>query len=155
LKKLQLRPARLSDVELYFEWANDPLVRASAFNQNPVFWEGHCEWFAKRMANPASYLFVAENELGQPIGQIRFDESDGVATISYSLAAAARGQGLGAPLLEAGIQAYSHAAKLPLPIQGWVKTENMASCKAFLKAGFVDVGLFDMQGAECHLFKQP
>lgn len=133
--ELQLRAVRPDDIDLYHAWANDPDVRSNAINPDPITWPTHREWFARRLRDPASRLFVLEAR-GLPLGQIRFDLEPGQARISYSLDPIARGRGWGARLVTLGMR------RLPdRPRRFWadVKATNAPSCAVFLRTGFREV----------------
>ena len=131
---LSLRPARASDVRLLYEWANDPAVRAVAYHPDPIPWPDHQAWFARRLASDDARLYVAEVE-AEPVGQIRFDLDGPTAVLSVSLAAGARGQGLGTALIRAGV-ARVYADADVREVRAYVRDDNPASARAFEKAGF-------------------
>lgn len=60
---------------------------------------------------------------------------DGTWEISYGLGPRYRGQGLGAPMLQAGIDAI-HAALGPMSLVARVKPENLASLRIFETLSF-------------------
>ncbi|PHX73974.1 MAG: hypothetical protein CK547_05650 [Chitinophagaceae bacterium] len=59
---LTYRKAILSDCDMYFEWVNDPEVRANSFNSTLITREEHVSWFNDALNNPAYSLFVFQNE---------------------------------------------------------------------------------------------
>src|SRR5205085_124383 len=48
-EKLHFRFANEYDVDLYFRWANDPLVRTNSFNQAIVIYQDHVKWFQSKL----------------------------------------------------------------------------------------------------------
>ncbi|ONF92001.1 hypothetical protein BWD14_14905 [Leptospira santarosai] len=44
-----LRLAQDDDLELLFQWANDPLVRQMAFHSEPISLDDHKNWFYSRL----------------------------------------------------------------------------------------------------------
>ena len=54
-----LREAQRSDSYQIWQWANDPVVRASSFSPDPIPWETHVAWFESQLQNPNSLFFVA------------------------------------------------------------------------------------------------
>lgn len=147
---ITLRPARPEDVRLLFEWANDPSVRAVAYRPDPIPWEDHERWFAARLASDATRLYVAETD-GEPVGQIRFEAAHGVAVLSVSLAARARGRGVGTRLIRAGTDRL-FADTTVREVQAYVRDDNPASARAFEKAGFVLDGPVVEQGVPSRRF---
>lgn len=132
-----LRPAHLSDSSQLLAWTNDPSVRQHSFNPNPVARTQHDQWFATRLADKNSLLLLAEDGTkGQPVGLIRFQIEDDQATLSYLLDAAYRGRGLAASLLLAGTRAVILAFPGLRQIVGYVQQSNVASIKAFQRAGY-------------------
>jgi UDP-2,4-diacetamido-2,4,6-trideoxy-beta-L-altropyranose hydrolase len=133
-----LRRATADDMMFYFQWANDPDVRRNAFHQEPILLASHQDWFIRKIADDHSYLYVLEKQ-GVPAGQIRFDMTEnGIAEIDFSIAPEFRGQGLGAELLRYGVETLVNDTPQTSVVQGIVKKENIASCQAFLRAGFVE-----------------
>ncbi len=70
---IELRAVREDDARLLWEWVNDPVVRASAFNSEPIGWDTHVGWLAARLANPFAHLYLASDAEGTPLGQVRFE----------------------------------------------------------------------------------
>lgn len=129
--RLTLRPVSDADCRTIWELGNDTEVRAMSFHSEPIPWETHQAWFKARLADPAHLFFLAEDESGNPAGQVRFQ--DGV--ISVSLARDFRGLGLGAALIGLGCAAY--AKNHPgAAVMARIRKENAASVRSFRKAGF-------------------
>jgi len=129
-----LRPATEADLLLYYEWANDLDVRAGSFGTEPIPLEQHRAWFARKLESASVLMLVLEAP--EPVGQVRFEVTNDVAMIGFSLAARARGRGLGSYLLRNG----SHCLHTRFPnvriARGLVKANNVASRRAFEAAGF-------------------
>ena len=150
--ELRIRRAQESDSRLLWEWANEPQVRAASFSSEPIPWATHAAWFAEKLRQEKCHVFIAEDNKGTPVGQIRFDtRNDGDSEIDISIAKAWRGRGLAVPLIQ-------QAARLILNggpharLHAFVKPENVASVKAFEKGGFKRVGIDQVQGsAAIHL----
>ncbi len=139
LEKIQFRKAEQSDCELLWHWANDPKVRKASFNSIPISWEDHTQWFAIKLKGSECYIFIAENEKGTPIGQIRFEINNYTASIGYSVQHDYRGLGFGETILREGIQKIVGYMEQPITFQGKVKPENIASQTIFKKVGFLEV----------------
>ncbi len=135
---LSLRPAEEADRRLLYEWANDPDVRASGFHPEPIPWETHVRWFAARLADPDSHLFIAELA-GDPVGQIRLEVSSGVAEVHVSLDRDARHRGLAPPLIQLGCEALARDGRVA-EFRARVRADNAASLRSFRSAGFQRVG---------------
>lgn len=105
--KLQARLARLDDEALLLRWANDPLVRANAFNPEAITAETHQNWFYKRLRDPEHCkIYIVETQDGLPIGQVQFERVEGEWEIHYSIAVHARGRGISHKMLLAAIEEF-------------------------------------------------
>lgn len=154
---LHLRIAEENDRRLLWEWANDPEVRACSFSPDPIPWETHVAWFngklsLQRTPRPRSVMFIAEDESGTPLGQIRFDlRFDGEWEVGVSLDKKVRGQGLAAQLIESGVQQMLTSNRRAR-IHAFIKPENITSLKAFQRAAFRKADRDQVQGrAAIHL----
>jgi len=136
---LTLRPARPDDAELLWAWANDPQVRERSFSKAPIPWSDHLNWLASVLAGSTRTLFIAEDERGRPVGQIRFDLDDsspnGTATIGVSIAAAHRGGGWAGALIDAGVRRF-FAGHNVADVTAIVLEGNDRSARAFCAADF-------------------
>lgn len=135
---LDLRPAAARDCQLYWEWANDPAVRASSFSSQPIQWDDHKAWFAGRLADPASYLYLALDGEGRPIGQVRFEVDGDTADTNVSVAPNQRGRSWGGALIDAAARRLFQESAVT-SIEARIKPHNSASRSAFDDAAFVPV----------------
>jgi len=133
---LRARLARPDDEALILRWANDPLVRQSAFNTGAIDPGDHRTWFYQRLRDlDGCRLYIVETGHGLPIGQVRFERSDDVWTIDYALDVCARGRKLGAPLLRTALGAFRRSMTGAV-VFGHVKADNLPSRKVFEGLGF-------------------
>lgn len=132
---LQLRPAVPEDARLLWEWVNDPAVRQSAFSTAPIPWEGHQAWFTRRLGDPDCHLWLAQDDSGQPVGQVRFEVEDGIATVDVSVCPRQRGRGYAPKLLRLGVAALAEQ-RPGVAVRAWIKPGNTASRQSFSRAGF-------------------
>ncbi|ASU40580.1 UDP-2,4-diacetamido-2,4,6-trideoxy-beta-L-altropyranose hydrolase [Herbaspirillum sp. meg3] len=132
---VSLRPAIGDDCERLFAWRNDPAVRRSSFNQDPLEWESHARWFEATLRRPDRILLVAEME-GDGGGVLRYDLDGYSATVSVYLAPDSMGKGLGAHLLATGSSWMEQHHPQIVELIAAVMPDNKASISAFLKAGF-------------------
>lgn len=154
--QLSLRSVTDGDRELLWRWANDPQVRRASFSPEPIAWETHSTWFDRKIADPNAEIFIAEDEHGTPIGQIRFDlRSDGDWEVDVSVAQSVRGQGLASELIGRGVDLLrknDRAGK----VHALVKPSNLASVKAFERSGFKQNGRENAHAQNIvHLVWQP
>lgn len=146
--QLRLRPVEPGDCALLWEWANDPEVRAAAFNTELIPWTDHVAWFYARLSSERSRILLAVTPDGIPIGQVRFDlGADGhEAEIDISIASAHRGRGLGEDLLVMACREYQRETGLVLAAR--VRPMNGRSMKIFASAGFVCSGIVKVRGSD-------
>jgi RimJ/RimL family protein N-acetyltransferase len=133
--RISLRRTTADDMMLYFAWANDPEVRANSFTQDIITLEAHERWFASKLADENTVMYVFECD-GVPAGQIRFALANGAAEIGFSIAKEFRGKGLGTEILRRSCEMLWNERGTNLIIRGAVKTANTASSRAFERAGF-------------------
>ena len=145
---LTLRKASSKDLHMLWNWANDPIVRSSAFSTESIAWENHSLWFNKKLENANSHIYIAETN-SKPIGQIRFDCNNEKAEVDVHLAPEARGQGLGTPLILEGVRKLFSETEVN-EIHSTVKLENLPSSKIFLKAGFENLGTETVNSCEVY-----
>ena len=134
---LKMREAQKEDVDLYFLWANDPVVRQNSFNPEPIKFENHLKWFETKLSSERSRLFVFE-VLGKPIGQFRIDHIDNAWLIDYSVDRQYRGLGAGKAMITHFKTSISYSDLL-CPLKALVKPSNIASQWVFEQLGFQKV----------------
>ena len=132
---VQLRPATASDAQFLWELANDATVRATSFRSDSIPWPDHVRWLTNRLADPQCYLWLALDAADKPIGQVRFDLEAQEAIISVSLCPESRGQNLG-PLTIRNACRRLFTVAPAVTIVAFIKTDNLASVRAFTRAGF-------------------
>lgn len=130
-----IREATIDDARLYFDWANDPVVRQMAFHIEPIQWEDHLRWFKSKVESLISHLLLCYHGT-EPIGQVRFDILEGdEAEIDISIARESRGKGYGKAMLKASIE-YEHCMNGVKTFVSEVKEENASSNRMFLSCNF-------------------
>ena len=135
-KDLFLREANDGDCDLYWHWANDPIVRENAYQQQQITLKNHQIWYKKNLNSPNVIMLVVDSEYG-PLAQVRFDRSESNFIISYSLAMQFRGFGLGKTIISKAIE-YLRKFKT-FTVIAEVKESNVSSRKIFEKVGFNQV----------------
>lgn len=134
--ELYLREVEKNDMDLLFEWVNDPEVRNNAFNSEMIPYENHVKWFEIMYQRKDVYMFIMCNEDNTPIGQIRLNTEGENAIIDYSIDGDIRGMGFGANMLWLVIEKIQKEIPDIKRLIGQVKRENAASARAFEKCGF-------------------
>lgn len=131
-----LRVANKNDVELIFNWANDPLVRENAINKENIKWEDHRVWFNKRILSNKTHIFILEQD-SIPVGQIRFDKDEDGFLIDYSVDSSFRKKGYGTMLVDQGCRSLKKELDTAVTILAQVKDINRGSSKIFINLGFI------------------
>ncbi len=145
---LTLRRALQDDCRTIWEWANDPEVRASAFNSEPIPWETHLQWFDGKLRDPQSLIFVGLSVNGKPFGQVRFDwDEHGAAEVDASVDRGQRNGGLGSALIQRAVEELFTSTSVG-SVNAHIKPKNGASILAFEKADFRRSGVATMNGKE-------
>jgi UDP-2,4-diacetamido-2,4,6-trideoxy-beta-L-altropyranose hydrolase len=132
---LQLRRAEPQDSRVLWEWANEPAARAASFSQDAIPWDRHVEWFAARLRDESSRIYIASEADQEPVGAVRFQLENSRAVVSISVAPGARGQGLGWGMLSLASECLFQSTPAAV-VDAYVKPENAASLRLFEKAGF-------------------
>ena len=137
INTIRIRPADSRDSGQLWEWRNDPLVLASAFDSQPIAYEQHVQWFRGKMQQDDCQIYIAINDQNHPLGQVRFDLADNRALIDVAVDPAMRGKGIGWQLIRLGSQRILHQSSA-LGVDAYIKEQNTASCKAFERAGYIE-----------------
>jgi len=131
------RRAQSKDAKLYFDWASDPVVRASGFHTDELSWEDHVMWFDNMIQSSDTYLYVVSNAFDEKIGQVRLTpDPSGYLEISFSVARNLRGKGMGSMMLQEVLQRTLSDNSKSGGFIARVKKENQASAKIFHQLGF-------------------
>ena len=132
---LSLRDATEEDVDLLYEWRNEPATRESSFQTAVIDIDSHRQWFARKLSQRDRTRIWILTESGVPAGQVRYDRDSDVAEISFSIDSRFRGRGRGSEILR--LSAPRACGELRVKwLRGVVKANNPASIKAFDRAGF-------------------
>jgi UDP-2,4-diacetamido-2,4,6-trideoxy-beta-L-altropyranose hydrolase len=144
-RQMKLRAVREPDCEVLFSWANEPAVRGASFHPEPVIWEKHQEWFAERLHDPQSVIYIAETSAGEAVGYARFHLEGERATISVAVAAKFRGSGWGRELIAFAIRRLARERFIGA-VDAFVKPENQASIRLFEATCFQRAGVQQVAG---------
>jgi len=136
-KQLEVRPARVDDTELMYEWRNDSRTRAVSLDPALLDHAKHFDWVKQTLSNPNRCLLVGQ--IGQlPVGVIRFDKLHAdSAEISLYLNPDLYGLGLGSALLRAGERFFSGDNKNRTEFVATVLSGNSPSEKLFESCGYL------------------
>ena len=143
-----VRHARAEDRQLLWDW--DPMTQRFGRHRSRLtrfLGKLHASCFDARVQRPASsgssrsVIFIAEDEEGTPLGQIRFDSRpDNDWEVDVSVARSMRGLGVASWLIEQGVRAVLEENPIAF-VHAFVRPQNGASSKAFERAAFQRVGV--------------
>lgn len=126
--ELRLRPAVLADAELLLAWRNDAQTRAASHHSEPIALDAHLQWLRRSLATPERTLLIAM--LGEePAGTVRIDREGAVSHLSWTVAPAMRGRGLGRRMVALAVQGIAG------PLRAEVRAGNTASMRIAEAAG--------------------
>lgn len=123
-----LRKATIDDAELVFNVRNQFSARNASWNNTPLVWKDHKEWFKK---NYSFYWIIEKNR-----GFVRLKDGE----ISIALFDKYQNMGIGTKVLKD--KRWSN------DIRAEVKLDNLQSLYCFLNAGFRPVGFILWSGAK-------
>jgi len=152
---ISFRKATIHDLMLYFDWANDPEVRAQSFDSKIIDIESHKKWFLSKLNDDSLLMLVFQNEKNQNIGQIRMQkENEKEALIGISIASDFRGNGYAKEMLQIASD-YFLKSNSNYVINAFIKETNLSSKYAFEKAGFEFRNLINYENSQSfHYFKK-
>jgi RimJ/RimL family protein N-acetyltransferase len=130
-----VRPAGPADADRILGWRNAPATRAVSGDGEEIEAADHQAWFARVLADGNRHVLIGEKD-GTGIGCLRFDCDGDRATVSIFLAPERIGEGLGPPLLAAGMAWLAAAAPACRWIEAEVKEGHDPSHRLFRSSGF-------------------
>ena len=139
---LEFRNATMADADILLAWRNDPEVRSVSFHSSTIQHAEHQQWLTRSIAMQDRILLMAEDRHGNAIGKIQIDftsETVNSVTIGIVVGQRYRGRGLGTILIEKSTSALFKAEKNVQQIVAQIKPGNLASERAFRKAGFISM----------------
>ena len=144
------RPLESKDLMLLLEWTNEPETRLNSFNTNQITLKEHTAWFNKTIQNPNAVYFICQvNKIA--VGLVRFDKNENYTTVGINISSVFRGQGLSSTFLKDCSQLYF--LKNSLIINAFIKPQNVASIKAFEKAGYSFLKETEIKNAKAVVYK--
>lgn len=136
-KLLTHRRATPEDMELYFTWTNDELVRKQSFQTAAIKLEDHQPWFLKKIADQNCIMLVFENDAKDAVGQVRIEKQVHAKgfVIGVSVAENFRNKGYASRMISDASN-YFFSIYPAEKIYAYIKKSNPGSIKAFEKAGY-------------------
>ncbi len=130
---LSFRKANETDMLEVYEWSNDEIVRKNSFNSDAIELETHKKWF-KNKIHCKNTLFLIALVNNKAAGVVRYELGDDKSVIGIMISKTYRGQKLASEFLRESAKEYFSTNHQP--ILAYIKKENLASVKAFQKAGY-------------------
>jgi len=127
--ELTFRSATLDDAELLLKWRNNLETRLASINSDMISKEDHIKWFTKLITKNNIILLIAEKN-NKPVGTIRIEIKNNIKELSWTVAPAQRGKGIGKLML------YEIVRQLNGNLIAKIKKENIPSVKMAEYAGF-------------------
>jgi len=144
--KIRLRRVREDDCRMLWECVNEGEARSSAFSTEPIAWDDHQEWFAKKLADRKCFSFVGVDVEDNPVGFLRFDMSQGdEAEVDINVRRSERGKGYGTLLLSAGADELLRISVVRA-FHAFIKPQNSASIGVFERCQFKNLGPVKVKG---------
>lgn len=131
---IDVRPVTTHDVERVYRWNNEPATRQASLNQEPIPWADHESWFARRLADETSHMYVGSVD-GSDLGLVRFEPGPGDAVVSVVIDPEYRGQGWASALIDAGCSRLRDESEVQ-SVTAQIRSSNHRSIEAFLAADF-------------------
>lgn len=133
---LNLRRPTIEDMEIYFSWANDPVVRGQSYNSGVIDLESHKKWFESVLNNEAYFMYIFQNSEGENVGQVRIQKNKNKESlIGISIDSNHRGKGYAKEMLLLATDIFLKSNHGFL-INAYIKEGNLSSKFAFENAGF-------------------
>lgn len=150
LRTIAYRKASEEDVMQVFEWSNDPLSRTNSYFSDPIPLETHKKWFAERLKDLSSSIYIAEVN-NVPAGMIRYSLEKNNSVVGILIGEKFRGQGFATDFLVG--TAKLHFKENKLPIFAYIKVQNKASVRSFEKAGYQKLRDELVHGVPSYVYK--
>ena len=151
---IELVPAKISDLDIVYQWQSNPAIRQYARNTQPVPYSEHREWFTHSLSSAGRHMYMI-NYANKPVGVLRLDEikqatqqkrklqnntiESEAATMGYEVSIlvdpSSQGQGVALSALLSIPQHFNDEG-----IYAYVSPENIASQRLFSRANFQRIG---------------
>lgn len=147
MENITIRPARTEDCKPLWELRNEESAREASLDSHPIPYEEHKKWFAGKLKDKSTLIFMTLNGDSQPMGYARLNLSGEDAEISVCVAPEFRRRRLGTSLIRKAAEEIIKGGKVQR-VLAQVKTNNEVSLKAFERGGFKRLGTKKIRGTE-------
>jgi len=135
MRHIDLLRATEDDGMYILNWRNDPAVRGNFFDSKSISLRQHMQWYKEKLHDPDTAIYIAWDDKNR-IGVIRFEKKKGAVMVSVNVAPDLIGKGYGSEIIRLGTERYYAETKEEAPVIAEIKVGNIASQKAFQKAGY-------------------
>ncbi len=134
---LILRHAIQEDCHDLWVWRNHPEVRKWAFSRAEIDLEAHKEWFSRKIIDDQVRIYIAEEQSGRKLAQVRFEVGVDGCCVHVNLNPVFFGQGWGNHVIRRATERFFIERLDVAQVMAKVVKGNIASEKAFQKAGYL------------------
>jgi len=138
MSNLYIRKVVHSDIDILYEWANDPETRRNSFNQTLIPFDTHKKWFEEKLKSNSTLFLIYHCE-EENIGQVRFEIDNDNAYINYSINPLYRGKGYGYRMLLLSEDKIKREYKTIKCLLAEIKNDNISSQKIFKKLKYEEL----------------
>lgn len=118
----------MDDSDCLLDWRNDRATREASYNTKPISLIEHVSWLKSTLSNSNRKLYMAEID-GEPVGTVRADFENPGYELSWTVAPARRGLGIGTEMVRLLARLITDT------IRAEIKAGNVASIKIAESAG--------------------
>ena len=133
--EISLRGVQANDMQDLFNWRNHPDIRKNFFNTKSISWDDHEKWFKKKIKDKKTKIYMAYYQK-QKIGAIRFEDTGDEIKVSVMLNPEYLGKGFGSKIIRMATEIFIKERNPEKTVCAKIKVDNVASIKAFQKAGY-------------------
>ena len=136
-KNFLLRNLTLKDLDLLYNWINDPFVRKNSLNNKPLDKKRHTKWFDNIINSKFDYIWIfTMNSLN--LGVVRYEkENNNQYCFSYLLNKESRGKGFALDMIKMSLNKFSSiGSNSNKVILAKTKSDNKISIRSLTRAGF-------------------
>ncbi|MFH1846283.1 MAG: UDP-2,4-diacetamido-2,4,6-trideoxy-beta-L-altropyranose hydrolase [Candidatus Omnitrophota bacterium] len=148
-----IRAVDQKDCRDMWTWRNRPEARKWSFSKEVIGFEDHKKWFERKLKDNKVRMYIAENFSGGKIGHIRFDEIFSEAMVSIHLNPQYYGRGFGSKVIKKATETFLKGNCRTNEIVAEINSDNIASKKAFGRAGYKFSKSILRKGAHTDIFK--
>ena len=105
------------------------MTRANSFQQEPILFDAHSDWFNARLKDKHKHSFICTFR-DEPAAFLRLDQEDDNAIIGINIAPEFRGKVLSSGFLKKAHQTISNLIP-KIKIRALIKDQNTPSIKSF------------------------